>query len=209
MLQDPELLMMTNYYKQMCMCEACQSSTYMQSALDTFRRNHLSQLERDYKNYSALSSHEKYAKSILLAHITMYKIEAFNGNGDQHMYPTPRSTEAATQCPSPYGSEYTGLTRISCASSSCKDCGDNCRPAAENRCKKLIRWYVFKQLPTCLRCGALDQVCSECIHCSKLADESKGPINTRKHLTVEQQPFDRFWIEYEAAMTKFRMHRFK
>ena len=82
---------------------------------------------------------KKDAKSILLAHITMYKIEAFNGNGDQHMYPTPSSTAAATKCPSTYGFEDTGLTRISCASSSCKDCGDYFRPAAENGCKKLIR----------------------------------------------------------------------
>ena len=33
----------------------------------------------------------------------MYNIEAFNGNGDQHLYPTPSSTAAATQCPSQDG----------------------------------------------------------------------------------------------------------
>ena len=66
-LLPPELRMMINYYKQICMCELCQRSTYMQSALNTFRRNHLSQLEKEYQNYSALSSHEKDAKSILLA----------------------------------------------------------------------------------------------------------------------------------------------
>ena len=71
------------------MCEVCQSSTYMQSALNTFRRNNLIPLEKEYQNYSTLSSHEKYAKSILLAQLTMYKIEAFNGNGEQHLYPTP------------------------------------------------------------------------------------------------------------------------
>ena len=142
MLQDPELLMMTNYYKQMCMCEACQSSTYMQSALDTFRRNHLSQLERDYKNYSALSSHEKDAKSILISQLTMYKIGAFNGNGDQHLYPTPSSTASATQYPSPDGFEDTGLTRIYCASSSCKDCGYYYRPAAENGCIILSHFKI-------------------------------------------------------------------
>ena len=139
----------------------------------------------------------------------MYNIEAFNGNGDQHLYPTPSSTAAATKCSSPDGFEDTGLTRISCASSSCKYCGNYCRPAAENGCKIFIRWYVFKQLPTCSRCGALDQGCSEFMHRSKLTDKRKVSINTRKHLTVEQQPFDGFWIEYEAAMTKLRMHRFK
>ena len=102
-LLPPELRMMKNYYKQMCMCEVCQSSTYMQSALNTFRRNNLSQLEKEYQNYSALSSHEKYAKSILLAQLKMYKIEEFNGKGDHHMYPTPRQTAAATQCPSQDG----------------------------------------------------------------------------------------------------------
>ena len=43
----------------MCMCEVCQSSTCMQSALNTFRRNNLSQLENEYQTYSALSYHEK------------------------------------------------------------------------------------------------------------------------------------------------------
>ena len=34
-------------------------------------------------------------------------------------------------------------------------------------------------------------------------------MRTRKHLGVEEKPFDSFWKDYEVAMTKFKMHRFK
>ena len=98
----PELRMITNYYKTMCMCEICQSSNYMQSALNTFRRNLLKQLENEFLNYSADSPHEEAARSILLAQLTRYKIEGFSSNLLPNgnllpLNPTPSSTSAASQ----------------------------------------------------------------------------------------------------------------
>ena len=65
----------------------------MQSALNTFRRNLLNQLENEFLNYSADSPHEEDARSILLAQLTRYKIEGFNLDL-LPLNPTPSSTSA-------------------------------------------------------------------------------------------------------------------
>ena len=116
------------------------------------------------------------------------------------------------QCPPPPGFEDTGVTSFKCASGNCKDCGIYCRPCLEEDIEKPIKYYSFKNLPTCSFCGALPDnstTCSNCVEKYAELEDKRGKIRKRKHLAWNNTPLSVFNKLYDDTLEKYVLHRFK
>ena len=124
----------------------------------------------------------------------------------------------SVQCLPPPGFEDTGITNLKCASGDCDVCGLNlsdsglyCRPCLEEDIQKPIKYYSFKNLPTCSHCGALpdgSKTCSNCVEKTEL-ENKRGKIRKRKHLTWNNTPLAVFNKLYNETLPKYVLHRFK
>lgn len=65
-------------------------------------------------------------------------------------------------------------------------------------------------LPTCSRCGSLEQGMKECKICAKIKTEScRGKFSSRKHLCVKEENFQVFWDLCKKKLADFKLHLFK
>ena len=52
---------------------------------------------------------------------------------------------------------------------------------------------------------------TSCCHCvaKHKIEKDRGKIKTKKHLILNDQPFEEFFKLYESTLQKYRIHRFK
>jgi hypothetical protein len=214
-LLPPELRTLTNNYKESCCCELCCRMSYLQAALNRFRVLLLAQFEKELKKLEQSSRRPGSQRSGPIADarakFTKYKSEAFGTDGST-LHPKSKDAAYCDQCPSPQGFVGTGVTRFQCAYGTCPSCGDYCRPTTEQECEeKHIKFYSFKNLPTCTICGALPEGSTTCTYCvaNVKVENKRGKIRRRKHLALNHQMLKVFDTLYIDTRKIYKIHRFK
>ena len=141
----------------------------------------------------------------------LYSTEAFCGDDDLHK----RAKDAALsiQCAPPFEfATEPSFRRLSCACGICNDCPNYARPFLELTANHPIKFYSFKTLPTCPKCGGLVKGTKTCPYCSKKKhfkkQKKKGELPRKLHCIIEEKPFQEFWVEYIDELKKFKMHHF-
>ena len=90
-LLPKELRVMTNYCKEICLCEACHSFSMLQSALNKFRSKFLKVLKKKWEDHPDQEEEKKEEAKQLFDE---FQLQAFGGDGGP-MHPKCRH---ATQC---------------------------------------------------------------------------------------------------------------
>ena len=214
-LLPPELRVLTNTYKECCCCELCTSMSYLQAALNRFRKTFLALLEKILQELkdSTLQLTKQRREQLALAESTLhvFKEQGFDDGGDA-LHPKGKDAAYSMQCDPPPGFEDSGITKLKCALGDCPDCGEYCQPISEQtEVEKPIKYYSFKNLPTCSSCGALPEKSKSCPLCvaKHPQEKDRGKIRNRKHLSLNDQPFDVFFKLYLKTLKNYRIHRFK
>ena len=215
-LLPPELRVVTNNYKQTCCCEMCCFMNYLQAAINKFRVIHLAEIKKELKKLEDAVGGGRPTRAQISAidaatsKLETYKLEAFAPDGGT-LHPKAKDAAYSVQCPSPPGFEDTGITRLECASGNCPNCPAYCRPCEEGEAKRAIKYYSFKNMPTCSNCGALSEKAKTCSNCITLykSESKRGKVGTRKHLVWNHDPLSVFNKLYDLMLPKYNLHRFK
>ena len=156
-----------------------------------------------------MTREKREAIALAKATLNVYRDQAFDG--DDTLHPKSKHAAYSIQCDPPEGFQGSGITKLKCALGQCPDCPKYCQPISEQTVERPIKFYSFKRLPTCSSCGALPENSTSCCHCvaKHKIEKDRGKIKTKKHLILNDQPFEEFFKLYESTLQKYRIHRFK
>ena len=104
-------------------------------------------------------------------------------------YQKSRYAVNACQCEPPLSFEFENLCKIDCAMDKCDKCPDYPRPIMEielGQGDTKIYFYHYESLPTCSRCGSLENGTTECPHIVLRIQKNTGLFGAKKYLFSNQ-----------------------
>ena len=173
-LLPPELIFMSNHYKQMCCCEYCVLMEYYQNALNRYWEARLTEMKKKVNEMQERTINQKRKKPEEKKKVVAYQQQAFCVSPDKShplpLHAKPRNAVSYVQCDPPPEFAAEGLSHINCALGRCKNCPKYNRPDLEKEWgveDKKIYFYHYEIMPTCSRCGLCSRGETECPTCKK------------------------------------------
>jgi hypothetical protein len=216
----PQLRKATARHKQMCGCETCIGSRYLQAALNRFRASNVAKrlkeiaiLKETVSQEARTRSRENEQDNIQKAEDDLATYQEFVLPNGEPLHPKPKDALDAIMC----APILNGIRKWECVLGRCAECSKYPTPAFESTTDEndvfaKIPFRHYKNFTKCTIHKVLDDKAKQCDACEEQYELNnlykKGKIRRRKELTRSEETIGHFMEEYYLPLLeKYRFHQ--
>jgi hypothetical protein len=198
-----ELRAATDSHKQMCGCQYCLTTRFLQAALNAFRRVHVDLLLRASSVHGLSEAMVQQKKQ----RHQQYRDQVFPGENNMPLHPKPRDALLDVMCPW----VDNDLPNWNCACGICADCPEYQTPDEEKGTGSdapKVNFQLYVRVTRCTFHGVLTVNAKSCPSCDAFPQDSKkGQVRTRKLLGKFTRPIGTFLTDYYIpAIDEYKYH---